>query len=228
MKKAALHYRLDYPQRLEAMASPYNRKCRSRYMNFNNFKLDDWLEKLAGRRYWQRRYHYRSHSSLAGSDDSVCSGKRDGNSRRGTIAAVSLSTAGRVGYKRRCWLKTAARLSKGRLLVEIKGPARAILSGERLRLKSAAASGAGIATCSSTFVSLVAAYPVRIVDTREDDSGVAAVGKICGACRRRLQSSSRTLRCRADQRQSYQGSRGNKAGNRGCPKKYFYIPAESK
>ncbi|MBO8136984.1 MAG: carboxylating nicotinate-nucleotide diphosphorylase [Desulfotomaculum sp.] len=62
------------------------------------------------------------------------------------------------------------------VLAEIKGKARAVLSGERLALNFLQRMS-GIATKTSSLVEIISMYPVRIVDTRKTTPGIRMLEK---------------------------------------------------
>ena len=68
------------------------------------------------------------------------------------------------------------KISKGTLLVEISGPFRALLSGERLALNFLQRMS-GIATLTSLFVEQTAAYGTKILDTRKTAPGLRLLDK---------------------------------------------------
>lgn len=68
------------------------------------------------------------------------------------------------------------KISKGDLLVEMKGPFRALLSGERLALNFLQRMS-GIATMTSLFVSQIAGTGTKILDTRKTVPGLRILDK---------------------------------------------------
>ncbi len=67
--------------------------------------------------------------------------------------------------------------TRGQTLLELKGPARAILTGERTALNFLARMS-GIATLTRQFVNAVAGTGVRILDTRKTAPGLRAIDKL--------------------------------------------------
>ena len=80
----------------------------------------------------------------------------------------------------------------GATVMSIDGPARGVLTGERTALNFLGRL-CGIATATRDMVALVAGTKAQIVCTRKTTPGLRALEKICGARRRRPQSSLRAL-----------------------------------
>jgi nicotinate-nucleotide pyrophosphorylase (carboxylating) len=68
------------------------------------------------------------------------------------------------------------KVAKGTVLAEIHGPAREILTGERLALNFLQRLS-GIATVTAKLVNKTAGYPVRVVDTRKTTPGLRMLEK---------------------------------------------------
>lgn len=73
-------------------------------------------------------------------------------------------------------VKDGDRIGKGDLLVEMSGPFRALLSGERLALNFLQRMS-GIATLTALFVAQVADYGTKILDTRKTVPGLRLLDK---------------------------------------------------
>ena len=78
-------------------------------------------------------------------------------------------------------------MEAGALLATIAGPARAILTAERVALNFAGHLS-GVATATAALVDAVAGTKARIVCTRKTTARPAHAAEICRALRRRLQS----------------------------------------
>ena len=144
-------------------------------MNFNNFKLDDWLKSWLAEDIGSGDITTEAIVPWQAVTTAYVQAKETGILAGGTIAARVFQLLD-AGVQTTLLVKDGSPLAKGQIIAEIKGPARAILSGERLAL-NLLQHLSGIATCSSTFVSLVAAYPVRIVDTRKTIPGLRLLEK---------------------------------------------------
>jgi len=68
-------------------------------------------------------------------------------------------------------VEEGVRIASGDVVMRLTGPARAILTGERVALNFLQRLS-GIATKTARFVQLVAGYPVRITDTRKTTPGL--------------------------------------------------------
>jgi nicotinate-nucleotide pyrophosphorylase (carboxylating) len=69
----------------------------------------------------------------------------------------------------------------GQLLARLSGPARSILTGERVALNFVQRMS-GIATLTSAFVAAIGAHPVRLLDTRKTAPGLRATDKYAVSC----------------------------------------------
>lgn len=69
----------------------------------------------------------------------------------------------------------------GQLLARVSGPARSILTGERVALNFVQRMS-GIATLTSAFVAAIGAHPVRLLDTRKTAPGLRATDKYAVSC----------------------------------------------
>ncbi len=144
-------------------------------MNFNNFKLDDWLKSWLAEDIGSGDITTEAIVPRQAVTTAYVQAKESGILAGGTIAARVFYLLDK-GVQTTLLVKDGSPLAKGQIIAEIKGPARAILSGERLAL-NLLQHLSGIATCTSTFVALVEAYPVRIVDTRKTIPGLRLLEK---------------------------------------------------
>ncbi len=144
-------------------------------MNFNNFKLDDWLKSWLAEDIGSGDITTEAIVPRQAVTTAYVQAKETGILAGGTIAARVFHLLDE-GVQTTLLLKDGSPLVKGQIIAEIKGPAWAILSGERLAL-NLLQHLSGIATCTSTFVSLVEEYPVRIVDTRKTIPGLRLLEK---------------------------------------------------
>jgi nicotinate-nucleotide pyrophosphorylase (carboxylating) len=81
----------------------------------------------------------------------------------------------------RACLADGARLERGSALAEIRGPARAVLTGERVALNFVQRLS-GVATAARAFVDAVAGTHAEILDTRKTTPGWRAFEKYAVAC----------------------------------------------
>ena len=79
------------------------------------------------------------------------------------------------------------RMAPGDVVARLAGPARGILTGERVALNFMGHLS-GVATATASIVQSIAGFGTRVVCTRKTTPGLRAVEKICGAVRRRFQS----------------------------------------
>ena len=79
-------------------------------------------------------------------------------------------------------------VKKGDTILRVRANGRAILTGERVALNYLQRL-CGIATLTRQFVREIEGTKAQIVEYSQDDAGLAALGKICSALRRRRQSS---------------------------------------
>jgi nicotinate-nucleotide pyrophosphorylase (carboxylating) len=100
--------------------------------------------------------------------------------RPGVLAGLgaALAVFGRVSPQIRCDAKAedGAPLAPGQVLLELAGPARAILTAERTALNFLQRLS-GVATLTRTFVEAVAGTRARITDTRKTTPGLRALEK---------------------------------------------------
>jgi nicotinate-nucleotide pyrophosphorylase (carboxylating) len=100
--------------------------------------------------------------------------------RPGVLAGLPVAVAvfNRVSPQIRCSpaAEDGAALEPGQLLLEIAGPARGILTGERTALNFLQRLS-GVATLTRAFVNAVAGTPARITDTRKTTPGLRALEK---------------------------------------------------
>jgi len=144
-------------------------------MNFNNFKLDDWLKSWLAEDIGSGDITTEAIVPRQAVTTAYVQAKETGILAGGTIAARVFQLLDE-GVQTTLLVKDGSPLAKGQIIAEIKGPAQAILSGERLAL-NLLQHLSGIATCTSTFVALVEEYPVRIVDTRKTIPGLRLLEK---------------------------------------------------
>ena len=107
------------------------------------------------------------------------------------------------------------RIGKGEAAARVSGPARAILSAERVALNYLCHLS-GVATATAALVAKVAHTKARICDTRKTTARPARLREIRGPLRRRLEPPLRPRRCDPDQGQPHRGrgrrGRGHRAG----------------
>ncbi len=73
-------------------------------------------------------------------------------------------------------VEDGARLQAGQVIAQVRGPLRSLLRGERVALNFLQRMS-GIATLTDRYVSAVAGYPARIVDTRKTTPGLRLLEK---------------------------------------------------
>jgi nicotinate-nucleotide pyrophosphorylase (carboxylating) len=102
----------------------------------------------------------------------------------GVASGLALARLVFPALDRRCQVRVVVRdggaIRPGRLLAEIRGPARALLAGERTYLNLAARL-CGIATLTRSFVR-AAGKRIRILDTRKTTPGLRALEKYAVRC----------------------------------------------
>ena len=91
-----------------------------------------------------------------------------------------------------------AKVAAGTALGEIVGPARSLLTAERVLLNFLGRLS-GIASLTARFAEAIAGTKARIYDTRKTTPGWRAIGKIRGSTRRRTESPDGIVRCDFDQ-----------------------------
>ncbi|MBI2505276.1 MAG: carboxylating nicotinate-nucleotide diphosphorylase [Candidatus Latescibacteria bacterium] len=100
--------------------------------------------------------------------------------RAGVVAGLKVAGAvfNRLSPQITCTQKIeeGSALSPGQVLLELAGPARAILTGERTALNFLQRLS-GVATLTRSFVEAVAGTPARITDTRKTTPGLRALEK---------------------------------------------------
>jgi nicotinate-nucleotide pyrophosphorylase len=144
-------------------------------MNFNNFKLDCWLKNWLEEDIGSGDITTEAIVPRQAVTTAYVQAKETGILAGGTVAA-SVFRLLDEGVQTTLLVKDGSPLAKGQIIAEIKGSARAILSGERLAL-NLLQHLSGIATATSAFVSLVGEYPARIVDTRKTIPGLRLLEK---------------------------------------------------
>ncbi len=144
-------------------------------MNFNNFKLDGWLKNWLEEDIGSGDITTEAIVPRQAVTTAYVQAKETGILAGGTVAA-SVFRLLDEGVQTTLLVKDGSPLAKGQIIAEIKGSARAILSGERLAL-NLLQHLSGIATATSAFVSLVGEYPARIVDTRKTIPGLRLLEK---------------------------------------------------
>ena len=144
-------------------------------MNFNNFKLDGWLKNWLEEDIGSGDITTEAIVPRQAVTTAYVQAKETGILAGGTVAA-SVFRLLDEGVQTTLLVKDGSPLAKGQIIAEIKGSARAILSGERLAL-NLLQHLSGIATATSAFVSLVGEYPARIVDTRKRIPGLRLLEK---------------------------------------------------
>ena len=144
-------------------------------MNFNNFKLDGWLKNWLEEDIGSGDITTEAIVPRQAVTTAYVQAKETGIIAGGTVAA-SVFRLLDEGVQTTLLVKDGSPLAKGQIIAEIKGSARAILSGERLAL-NLLQHLSGIATATSAFVSLVGEYPARIVDTRKTIPGLRLLEK---------------------------------------------------
>ena len=144
-------------------------------MNFNNFKLDCWLKNWLEEDIGSGDITTEAIVPRQAVTTAYVQAKETGIIAGGTVAA-SVFRLLDEGVQTTLLVKDGSPLAKGQIIAEIKGSARAILSGERLAL-NLLQHLSGIATATSAFVSLVGEYPARIVDTRKTIPGLRLLEK---------------------------------------------------
>lgn len=144
-------------------------------MNFNNFKLDCWLKNWLEEDIGSGDITTEAIVPRQAVTTAYVQAKETGILAGGTVAA-SVFRLLDEGVQTTLLVKDGSPLAKGQIIAEIKGSARAILSGERLAL-NLLQHLSGIATATSAFVSLGGEYPARIVDTRKTIPGLRLLEK---------------------------------------------------
>ena len=103
-------------------------------------------------------------------------------------------------------VRDGASVEKGKKVMTIAGPARAVLTGERTALNFVGRLS-GVATLTADYVRHTAGTRHAHLLHAENHARSAGAGEICDPLRRRLQPSLRARRCDPDQGQSHRGRR---------------------